>query len=176
MKTEIDYVENSDIYSAIIEDGMIKAQKSVWITTANLKNMRVRHGRRVISIVTLFERLVKHGIQIRILHGAQPSRLFLNRLKRSRLLQVSKNFTMIQCPRMHMKLILIDHEKAYMGSANLTGAGLGIRSENKRNFEAGIVTAKGELLDHFTTFFQFLWQGEMCQDCSLRDICPNPIK
>ena len=77
---------------------------------------------------------------------------------------------------MHMKTIIVDGRRAYMGSANLTGAGLGIRYETQRNFETGIVTENPELVDKLYTFFSFLWQGEMCTDCSLRDICPKPIQ
>ena len=176
MHAELEYVENSDIYNAIIEDGVMKAKKSIWIATANVKNMRVRHKKRVISVVALFERLVRHGIQIRILHGALPSKPFQGRLNRSRLLQNSPNFTMVHCPRVHMKTIIIDNIKAYMGSANLTGAGLGIKYETQRNFEIGIVVPRGPVFENLATFFQFLWKGEMCRDCSIRSLCPKPIK
>ena len=40
----------------------------------------------------------------------------------------------------HFKLIIIDSTIAYVGSANLTGAGMGMKSPKKRNFEAGILT------------------------------------
>lgn len=39
------------------------------------------------------------------------------------------------CPRVHFKCIIVDGVKAYFGSANLTGAGMGAKSEKKRNFE-----------------------------------------
>ena len=31
-----------------------------------------------------------------------------------------------QCPRVHLKTIIVDGEQLYLGSANLTGAGLGL--------------------------------------------------
>lgn len=40
------------------------------------------------------------------------------------------------CPRAHFKMIILDFESAYIGSANLTGAGIGMKSSNHRNFEA----------------------------------------
>ena len=46
----------------------------------------------------------------------------------------------------HFKLIIIDSTIAYVGSANLTGAGMGMKSPKKRNFEAGILTDDPEML------------------------------
>ena len=46
------------------------------------------------------------------------------------------------CPRVHFKCIIVDGVKAYFGSANLTGAGMGAKSEKKRNFENGVLTDK----------------------------------
>lgn len=37
-------------------------------------------------------------------------------------------------------MLIFDFETAYIGSANLTGAGIGMKSSNRRNFEAGILT------------------------------------
>jgi phosphatidylserine/phosphatidylglycerophosphate/cardiolipin synthase-like enzyme len=34
-----------------------------------------------------------------------------------------------------MKVVLIDGSRLYLGSANLTGAGMGLRGTGKRNFE-----------------------------------------
>ena len=42
------------------------------------------------------------------------------------------------CPRVHFKMLVFDGEEVYIGSANLTGAGIGMKTDNKRNFEAGI--------------------------------------
>jgi len=44
----------------------------------------------------------------------------------------------VLCPRVHFKLMIFDLETVYIGSANLTGAGMGLKGENKRNFEVGI--------------------------------------
>ena len=41
---------------------------------------------------------------------------------------------------MHFKILVFDQKIAYIGSANLTGAGIGMKSAANRNFEAGILT------------------------------------
>ena len=46
----------------------------------------------------------------------------------------------------HFKEVLFDLKFAYIGSANLTGAGLGMKSGRNRNFEAGILTDDPELI------------------------------
>ena len=57
------------------------------------------------------------------------------------------------CPRVHFKRIIIDGKFAYSGSANLTGAGLGIRSVNTRNYEAGFVKNDLKIIESIMTQF-----------------------
>ncbi len=45
-----------------------------------------------------------------------------------------------RCPRLHAKAVIIDCRAMYLGSANLTGAGLGAKADKRRNFEMGIWT------------------------------------
>lgn len=40
------------------------------------------------------------------------------------------------CLRVHFKMLIFDFETAYIGSANLTGAGIGMKSSNRRNFSS----------------------------------------
>lgn len=44
--------------------------------------------------------------------------------------------------RIHTKAIITNEKEAFIGSANLTGAGVGAKSPFCRNFEAGFVTDK----------------------------------
>lgn len=57
------------------------------------------------------------------------------------------------CPRVHFKHIIVDGKIAYTGSANLTGAGLGIKGSHTRNFESGIVTTDPELVEQIMKQF-----------------------
>jgi phosphatidylserine/phosphatidylglycerophosphate/cardiolipin synthase-like enzyme len=52
----------------------------------------------------------------------------------------SNLFERILCPRIHTKAVVIDGNQAFIGSANLTGAGLGAKGRHKHNFEAGMLT------------------------------------
>jgi len=64
----------------------------------------------------------------------------------------------------------------YLGSANLTGAGLGAKGEDKRNFEMGIWTESPGLIDSVLEQFNTLWEGRPCKTCGRRDVCPVPLE
>ena len=79
-------------------------------------------------------------------------------------------------PGVHFKLIIIDSTIAYVGSANLTGAGMGMKSPRKRNFEAGILTDDPEMVEAAIEQFDNVWIGKFCKDCGRREYCSDPIK
>lgn len=53
-------------------------------------------------------------------------------------------------------------EAAYIGSANLTGAGIGMKSCQKRTFEAGILTNEPSLVNAAANQFDDAWRGAFC--------------
>lgn len=59
--------------------------------------------------------------------------------------------------------------------ANLTGAGIGMKSAKTRNFEAGILTDEPSLLDAAIEHFDSVWAGFRCKDCSRKKFCGDPI-
>jgi phosphatidylserine/phosphatidylglycerophosphate/cardiolipin synthase-like enzyme len=87
-------------YQSVVE-AVITAERSVWIATANLKELmvedpRARPGRRRTlgrqgrsraefrSVLAVFEDLVAQGVDIRLLHAGVPSRPFREELGRRR--------------------------------------------------------------------------------------------
>jgi phosphatidylserine/phosphatidylglycerophosphate/cardiolipin synthase-like enzyme len=79
------------------------------------------------------------------------------------------------CPRVHFKHIIIDGKFAYSGSANLTGAGLGIKSPNNRNFESGFITTDPKVVQAIMKQFDEVWLGKYCKNCGRKDFCQDPI-
>lgn len=67
------------------------------------------------------------------------------------------------CPRVHFKMDVFDYREVYVRSANLTGAGIGARRVNKRNFEAGVLTDDFEILDAACNQFDDVWIGGHCK-------------
>ena len=167
-------------YDSIVQ-AVMSAETSVWIATANLKDVhleapigtRARARGRYVSILEVFADLAARGVDVRILHGTPPSRPFRERLRRSKKLRDA--VAMRRCPRVHLKMIAIDGALLYMGSANFTGAGIGAKGDGRRNFEAGIVTDDELVLDDMQATFEAIWSGSSCGNCRLRGECPAPL-
>ena len=71
--------------------------------------------------------------------------------------------------------MIFDLDEVYVGSANLTGAGIGMKSAKTRNFEAGILTDESVLLNAAIEQFDSVWAGFRCKDCSRKMFCGDPI-
>ena len=157
------------------------AQTSLWIATANVKELRIeaplgtraRARGQYVSILEHLESLVEKRVDVRLLHGALPSRPF--RAELARRPGLSKRLPMRHCPRVHLKVVAVDARMLYLGSANLTGAGLGAKQEGRRNFEMGIVTDDDVLMDEAQLRFDRIWSGKECGSCKLRGMCPRPL-
>jgi len=74
----------------------------------------------------------------------------------------SQNLFVRFCRRMHFKAIVIDLEYIYLGSANFSGAGVGLKSVRKRNFELGIISKDPELIADITFIFMEIFNGNYC--------------
>jgi phosphatidylserine/phosphatidylglycerophosphate/cardiolipin synthase-like enzyme len=171
-------------YEEIVLRVIAKAEVSIWIGTANVKEMMLeapigsvaRARGKYVSILDTLDTLVGRGVEVRILHATLPSRPFREELARhTRLKKRGSRFEMRQCPRVHIKMIAVDGAALYLGSANFTGAGLGAKGDGRRNFEMGIVTDDDVLLDATQARFQRIWSGAECGACKLRSECPKPI-
>jgi phosphatidylserine/phosphatidylglycerophosphate/cardiolipin synthase-like enzyme len=172
-------------YDTVIR-AVMEASQSVWIATANLKELMVEdhraapgrrrtHRRRTYrSILAVFAEQARRGVEIRVLHAGPPSRAFLAELDRHPVLWRG-GLELRQCPRLHFKAIVIDGAFLYLGSANWTGAGLGAKGAGRRNFELGFVTADDQLLDRVQFIYDRIWSGGECGACKMRDLCPGPL-
>jgi phosphatidylserine/phosphatidylglycerophosphate/cardiolipin synthase-like enzyme len=195
-------VFNEAHFVKVVRQGMARAQISLDIMTADFKAMlvplrnsklRSARARKADSIVHLFRRLADRGVEIRILHAGTPSGPALVQLKRAlapppdnkrrgkcssevTLAAGPGNLPIRRCPRLHAKAVIIDARAMYLGSANLTGAGLGAKSAHKRNFEIGIWTDSSPLIEAVSGQFNQLWEGYGCRTCQRKDICPVPLE
>ncbi|EAU65337.1 phospholipase D. Active site motif domain protein [Stigmatella aurantiaca DW4/3-1] len=136
--------------------------------------MFVEQGGKFAPVLELFDRLAARGVALRLLHAELPSRPFREAFDaRARL--VRGGLELKVCPRVHFKAVVVDGAWAYVGSANLTGAGLGAKGEDVRNFELGFVTEDFDVIDRVTALYAAVWDGAECQGCRLRAVCPDPI-
>ena len=171
-----------DVVRAVME-----ARRSVWIATANLKELMVEDHRAVPgrrrtasktrsyrSVIAVFDELCGRGVELRILHAGLPSRAFRAELQRHPRL-ARGGLAMAACPRVHFKAVVVDGGYLYLGSANWTGAGLGAKGVGRRNFELGFSTGDDVLLDRVQELYDHVWRGAACSGCKLRELCPRPL-
>jgi phosphatidylserine/phosphatidylglycerophosphate/cardiolipin synthase-like enzyme len=163
-----------ELYRTVVLDKIAGARESVWISTANLKAMLVELDGAYRPIVHLFSKLAEKGVELRILHAELPSRPFRAEFDRRKKL-TSGGLQLKICPRVHFKAVIVDGAWLYLGSANLTGAGLGAKGDDRRNFELGFVTEDFDLIDRTRGLFESIWTGAECGTCKLRSICPDPL-
>lgn len=176
--SQLSLVSGRGHYETVV-GAVLEAKRSIWIATANLKELMVESGRRVRgsryrSVLEEFDRLVSKQVDIRILHASLPSRPFRNRFDDLPAL-VDGGIDLRMCPRVHLKTIIVDAEFAYVGSANWTGAGIGAKGAGRRNFELGFTTTDCLLIDELQEVFNTIWTGAPCADCRLRDSCELPL-
>jgi phosphatidylserine/phosphatidylglycerophosphate/cardiolipin synthase-like enzyme len=169
-----DLLVGAELYRHVILERLAHARESVWISTANVKEMFIERDGEFRSILELFRDLAKRGVELKVLHAELPSRPFRAAFDPKRSL-VSGGLELKICPRVHFKAVLVDRAWVYLGSANLTGAGLGARGPNKRNFEVGFCTEDFDVIDRVTALFESVWTGMECGTCQLRSVCPDPI-
>jgi phosphatidylserine/phosphatidylglycerophosphate/cardiolipin synthase-like enzyme len=168
-------------YDELIARAVAHAEVSVWIATANLKTMmveapigsRARARGRYVSFFETLGELARRGVDVCILHASPPSGPLQREL--ARLAKNASGIQMRRCPRVHLKMIVVDGRLLYLGSANLTGAGLGAKGDGRRNFEMGIVTDSEAMLDAAQARFDRLWRGRECGACTMRRACDKPL-
>lgn len=171
---QADLITGEALYRTVVLDKLAHARESVWISTANVKAMFVEHNGRFDSVLALFRTLAARGVELRLLHAELPSRPFRKAFDGLPSL-VRGGLALKICPRVHFKCVLVDGAWAYLGSANLTGAGLGAKHADARNFELGLLTEDFDILDRVRALFQAVWSGAECGTCRLRAVCPDPI-
>ena len=171
---KIELLTGFELHQQVILDAVLNADQYIWIATANLKDMHIRMARGYRPILETFDRMAGKGVSFRIVHSDLPSRPFRATLERYKRL-TSGALELQICPRCHWKLVIVDGRFAYLGSANFTGAGLGAKSEGKRNLELGMTSKDPGVVKNLQALFDDFWMGHYCDGCLRRDDCPDPI-
>lgn len=167
------FLSNRDIYTAVICGIVPQARKRLWIATADIKDMYVdAGGREMVPFLEVLADLLERGVEVRLIHAKEPGPNFRQDFDRYPTLWTAME--RVLCPRVHFKCIIVDGAKAYLGSANLTGAGMGAKSERKRNFENGLLTDDPALVVPLAEQFDSVWRGAHCRNCGRRDFCGDP--
>lgn len=168
----IKYIQDEDHYTKVIEKAAL-VKKSLWIGTADIKDLHVKAGNSSEPFLGVLAELLKRGVEVRLIHAKEPGPIFREEFDKYPIL--AKRLERALCPRVHFKMMIFDLDEVYVGSANLTGAGIGMKSPKTRNFEAGIMTDDPVLVGSAIDHFDSVWAGFRCKDCSRRKFCGDPI-
>ena len=124
----IKYIADESHYKEVLSL-VGKAKRTVWIGTADIKDLYVDDK----PFLVLIASLLKKSVEVRLIHAKEPGTAWREDHEKHPILY--DGMERVLCPRVHFKLIIIDSTIAYVGSANLTGAGMGMKSPRKRNKE-----------------------------------------
>lgn len=169
----IEYIADTDHYNKVLAK-VANVKQSLWIGTADIKDLHVKVGATTKPFLAVIALLIRRGVAVRLIHAKEPGPNFRADFDRYPVLY--DRLERVLCPRVHFKMMVFDGREVYIGSANLTGAGIGMKSSDKRNFEAGILTDIPIVLGLAMTQFDEVWRGYHCKYCRRKDICPDPIK
>ena len=162
------YIADEAHFREVIERAT-KVKRSLWIGTADIKDLYVEER----PFLGVLANLISKGREIRLIHAKEPGPNFREDFDHYPVLFTG--LERVLCPRVHFKIIIFDHSMAYIGSANLTGAGLGMKGENTRNFEAGILSTNRDFVKNAAEQFDSVWMGAHCKGCKRKEFCGDPL-
>ena len=167
----IKFITDREIYEQVVLEKIPKAKEFLWIGTSDIKDMYVKCGTGMIPFLKVLSELIGKGVSVRLIHAKEPGPNFRKDFDKYK--NLISGLERILCPRIHFKCVVIDGKFAYSGSANLTGAGMGAKSETRRNFEAGIVTDDELIVSQIIEQFDSLWMGKFCEKCKRKEYCAD---
>ena len=170
-------ITNNSHYEEVVER-ICSAKSSIRIMTANFKRFRLKptnnQGKDYNDGTPFIERLMEkavQGVSVQIV-CSNPSESFTEEWQDYyRQMGEPELFEYMFCDRNHAKLAIIDDKLAYVGSANVTPAGLGQGVFTPGNFEAGIITENQEVISSIKDFFTMIWDEKYCINCHRTEKC-----
>ena len=166
------YISNSDHYKEVLSR-VQSVKQTLWIGTADIKDLYVEMGQEKKPFLALVAQLIRRGVEVRLIHAKETGPNFREDFDKYPVLY--ERLERVLCPRVHFKMLIFDCKEVYVGSANPTGAGIGMKAETTRNFEASILTDDPEIVEQAMDQFDEVWIGKHCKSCKRRDFCPDPI-
>jgi len=167
----LELIKDTQIYEKVIIERIPRTEKFLWLATADIKDLYVHKNNKMVPFLEILSDLTKQKVEIRLLHAKEPGPNF--RKDFDKYPNLIRGMERILCPRVHFKAVVIDGKFAYTGSANLTGVGMGAKSKDKRNFEAGIITDRTELIEAIMNQFDSIWNGSKCGSCKRKKFCAD---
>ena len=166
------YISDTSHFKEVLSR-VLSVKHLLWIGTADIKDLYVDVANEKKPFLSLIAQLIRRGVEVRLIHAKEPGPNFREDFDKYPVLY--DRLERVLCPRVHFKMLVFDGKEVYVGSANLTGAGIGMKAETTRNFEAGILTDDPEFVEQAMNQFDEVWIGKHCKSCKRRDFCLDPI-
>jgi phosphatidylserine/phosphatidylglycerophosphate/cardiolipin synthase-like enzyme len=167
----LQFITGKEIYEEVIVRRISQCRNYLWIGTSDLKDLHVMKKRKFVPFLEIIADLLSSGVDVRLIHAKEPGPAF--REDFDRYPQLAKRLERLLCPRVHFKCVIIDGTFIYSGSANLTGAGMGAKNVDKRNFESGFISDDPEVVAAVMKQFDEVWMGAHCGTCHFTVSCPD---
>ena len=165
-----------NFYQEVIER-VCKAKSSIKIMTADFNVFRLKptvsQGKKYKDGTPFLKYLMaksKKGVSVQII-SSEKSSWFQEEVERAYCGVAGKQFFVCFCARNHAKVVIIDDKIAFLGSANMTRAGVGQPHASPGNFEIGIMTEAPEFINSLNEFFSRIEKHEFCEGCHRRKDC-----
>ena len=71
----ISYIQDEEHYKKVIEK-VTSVKKSLWIGTADIKDLHVKSGNSSVPFLSVLADLLKMGVEIRLIHAKEPGPIF----------------------------------------------------------------------------------------------------
>jgi phosphatidylserine/phosphatidylglycerophosphate/cardiolipin synthase-like enzyme len=170
-------VINENHYQEVIQR-IRKAKFSIKIMTGDFKRFNLKptakQGKNYKDGSPFVKYLMEKAVQrvsIQVI-CSEPSKPFMDdKDEYYEQLNQPELFEFKHCIRNHAKAIIIDDKLAYIGSANITPAGLGQGIFTPGNFEVGILTDDSAIVSSIMDFFSKIWAGCYCERCHRAEKC-----
>lgn len=163
-------------YEEVIER-ICAAKSSIRIMTGDFKRFKLKptakQGKNYNDGTPFIKHLMEKagmGISVQII-CSRPSKSFKEEYDALYEKIKPKNFRIYFCERNHSKVVIVDNKVAYVGSANVTPAGLAQGVMSPGNFEAGILTENHKFISQLNTLFSKIMNGDYCYNCHLANKC-----
>lgn len=174
-------ITNESHYEEVIQR-ICSARKSVKIMTANFKRFNLKptgsQGNDYKDGTPFIKYLMAkaiQGVSVQII-SSMPSLCFTEEWKTYYQQMNPDLFEYKYCERNHAKFVIIDDKIAYVGSANVTPAGLGQGIFTPGNFEAGILTEDSQVVASLNELFSQIKNGSCCKGCHRKRECQERKK
>jgi phosphatidylserine/phosphatidylglycerophosphate/cardiolipin synthase-like enzyme len=171
---DIEFITDREIYEKVIMGIVPEATEFLWLATSDLKDLHVSKNGHMVPFLEILSDLAEKGVAVRLMHAKEPGPMF--RQDFDKYPSLIDGLERVLCPRVHFKSVVVDGKIAYTGSANLTGAGMGAKSDRRRNFEAGLITADPAIVRRIMDQFDGIWMGSHCKKCDRKKYCPEILQ